>query len=134
MSYIAQEHGTILMLASISLLLLLFLYIIYRHRSTKLNEHKLHKQQQRRHSFEKNFLIPEPFEYRLPSIHPLPTIIEESPAILSPSNSSNRFTPVLSSTNSTSSPVVTGCRKKIYYFLSYLHLAKYITDLNIDHF
>jgi len=95
------------MLASISLLLLLLFYIIYRRRYTKLNENKLHKQQ-RRQSFENTLLIHEPFEYRLPTIHALPTIIEENPATLSPSNSYNKFDPLSSSSNSTSSPVVTG--------------------------
>lgn len=109
MSYIAQEHGTVLMIAFISLLLLLLLfYIIYRCRCTKLNENKLHKQQQHRQSSENNLLIPEPFEYRLPIIHALPTIVEENPATLSPSNSSKSFTPLSSATNSTSSPIVTG--------------------------
>jgi hypothetical protein len=94
------------MLASISLLLLLLFYIIYRRRCTKLNENKLQKQ--RRQSIENNLLIHEPFEYRLPTIHALPTIIEENPATLSPSNSYNKFDPLSSSSNSTSSPVVTG--------------------------
>jgi hypothetical protein len=110
-SYIAQEHGTILILASISLLLLLLFYIIYRRRCIKLNENKLHKQQQQqqhRQSLENNLLISEPFEYRLPTIHALPTIIEENPSILSPSNSYNKFTSLSSSTDTTSSPVVTG--------------------------
>jgi len=110
-SYIAQEYGTILILASISLLLLLLFYIIYRRRCIKLNENKLHKkqqQQQHRQSLENNLLISEPFEYRLPTIHALPTIIEENPSILSPSNSYNKFTSLSSSTDTTSSPVVTG--------------------------
>ena len=102
-----------MLIASISLLLLLlfFIYLVYRRRWTKQNEHKLQKlQQQRRRSLENNPLIHEQFEYRLPSIHALPTIAEESPRILSPSNSYNKFTPLSPSINTipATSPVVAG--------------------------
>ncbi len=107
MSNIAQEHGSILMFASISLLLLLLIYFIYRRRNTNLTENKSNKQQSRQ-SFENIILIPEPLDYRLPPIHALPTIIEENSSTLSPSNSSNKLNPFSSSTNTSTSAVVTG--------------------------
>jgi E3 ubiquitin-protein ligase RGLG len=99
-SDIIHEHGSILLFTSISLLLLLlFIYFIYRRRCEQENEKKLLKQH--RLNLES---IPEPYEYRLPLIHALPTIIEENSPTLSPSNSLNKFAPLSTSTPS----VVTG--------------------------
>lgn len=90
------------------MLLLLLFYIIYRRRYVKSNENKLHKlleQQQHRQNFENAFHHHDLFEYHLPSINVLPTIVEENPATLSPVNLSNRFT-LLS--NPPSISIVTG--------------------------
>lgn len=100
-----------MLFASVSLLLLLlFIYLVYRRRFTQQNETKLSKQH--RQNLETNLLIHDQFEYRLPTIHSsLPTIIEENSSTLSPSNSSNKFTPLSTLTNtptSSSSSVVSG--------------------------
>jgi hypothetical protein len=95
LSFVDQGHEAILILTSVSLLLLLLTYIFYRRRYTKLNETKLSGQR-----LEANLLNHEPFEYRLPTVRALPTIIEENPAILTPASSYNQFIPLSSPTSS----------------------------------
>jgi hypothetical protein len=85
------------MWTSISLLLLL-IYIIYRRRQNKSNDGE--------QTFEENIPIREPSEYRLSAVRALPTIAEENPAALSPSNSNHHFPPLSTSTNTTTSLVL----------------------------
>jgi len=87
------------MWTSISLLLLLLIYIIYRRRQNKTNDNE--------EIFEENIPIREPSEYRLSVVRALPTIDEENPATLSPSNSNHHFPPFSTST-STTTPFVLG--------------------------
>ncbi|CAF0742831.1 unnamed protein product [Rotaria sordida] len=104
--YVDQLDGSILMLASISLFLLLLIYIVYQRRSTELNQKKL-KDKRRRQSLEDNLRIHEPFNYHLPTIRLLPTITEENSAALSPSNITNKLNPFANTTEITPTPVVT---------------------------
>ncbi|CAF3385136.1 unnamed protein product [Rotaria sp. Silwood1] len=105
-SYVDQIDGSMLMLASIFLFLLLLIYIVYRYRSTKLNEIKLNAKR-RQQILEDNLRIHEPFDYHIPTVIPLPTIIEETSATLSPSNSTNKLNPFANTTDIPSTPVVT---------------------------
>ncbi len=73
------------MWTSISLLLLLLIYIIYRRRQNK------------EQISEEPSPVREPSEYRLSAVRALPTITEENPTTLSPSNSNHNFTPLSTS-------------------------------------
>jgi len=99
-----------MMWISISILLLL-LYIIYRRRQNKTNENE--------QIFEENIPIREPSEYRLSAVRALPTIVEENPVTLTPSNSNHNFTPLSNSTN-TSPSLVLG--KRTIYINHHLFL------------
>jgi hypothetical protein len=83
------------MWTSISLLLLL-IYILYRRRQNKTNGEQ---------TSEENAPVRESSEYRLSSVQPLPTIVEENPTTLSSSNSDHNFTPT-----SPTSPLALGTR------------------------
>jgi len=72
---------------------------MYRHRQNKSNDGE--------QTFEENIPIPEPSKYRLSAVRALPTIVEENPATLSPSNSNHHFPPFSTST-STTTPFVLG--------------------------
>jgi hypothetical protein len=87
-------------------LLLFLLYIIYRRRQNKSNE-------ERRPSYEEPVRSRESSEYRLSVVQSLPTIVEENPATLTPSNSNHNFPPLLTTT-STTSPLAIGKTKKFY--------------------
>jgi len=69
------------------LLLLLLILILYRRYSSKSHQQK---QPKRRLSLENN-LIHDTAEYHIPPIHTLPTIVEESSPLLSPTKSCNQF-------------------------------------------
>ena len=89
------------MWTSVSLLLLL-IFIIYRRRQNKTNDEE--------QILEENIPIRESSsEYRSSSIRILPTIVEENPSALTPTNSNHNFTQ-LSTSTSTTSPLVLGKR------------------------
>ena len=85
------------MWTSISVLLLL-IYFIFRRLQNKTDEEQ---------TSEEPIPSREPSEYRLSAVRALPTITEENPTVLSPSNSSNKFTP-LSTSASTILPLAIG--------------------------
>lgn len=91
------------MWTSISLLLLL-IYIIYRRRQNKTNDND-------EQTFDEHIPIREPSEYRLSAVRALPTIVEENLPTLTPSNSNHNFTPLTSSTSTTSPPVLSKKKK-----------------------
>ncbi|CAF1046187.1 unnamed protein product [Adineta ricciae] len=104
-SYLNEEYGSLLLLTSASLLLLLLIFIVYRLRSSAQNSTQ-HHGQRRRLSREDIRHLRESSEYRLASSQVLPTITEESPSTLSPSNSESKFTPLLKSTSTTPSTII----------------------------
>ena len=87
------------MWTSVSLILLL-IYIIYRRSQDKSDE----EQEQEGQTFEEHPRSRESSEYRLSAVRALPTIVEENPTILTPSNSNHNFT-LLSTSPSTNSPL-----------------------------
>jgi hypothetical protein len=106
------------MWTSVSLLLLL-IYVIYRRRQNKLDE----EQDQEGQGFVEQTRSREPSEYRLSAVRALPTIVEENATTLSPSNSNHNFTPLVTSTNNTTSLIILGKTKSVccqtninYYF------------------
>lgn len=88
---------------SVSLFLLLLIYFIYRRRQNQLDENNKNDEFGGTH-FEENFHTREPSEYRLSVVQSLPTIVEENPVTLTPSNSSHNF----ASTTNTTSQLVSG--------------------------
>jgi hypothetical protein len=84
---VQPRQSSFLMWTSISVLLLL-IYFIYRRLQNKTDEEQ---------TSEEPIPSREPSEYRLSAVRALPTITEENPTILSPSNSSNKFTPLSTS-------------------------------------
>ncbi len=101
------RQSSLLIWSTISLLLLL-IYIIYRRRQTKTNEEQIPSR--------------ESSEYRLSAGQVLPTITEENPATLTPSNSNHHFPPFSSSTT-TPSPLVLGKKKNNIFCQKYQSLS-----------
>lgn len=85
---VEPRQSSFFMWTSISLLLLLLIYIIYRRRQNKTDEEQIS---------EEPSPVREPSEYRLSAVRALPTITEENPTTLSPSNSNHNFTPLSTS-------------------------------------
>ncbi|UJR09948.1 hypothetical protein I4U23_014170 [Adineta vaga] len=99
-----QRHGSLLMWISVSLLLLL-IFIVFRRGQNKSDENETNDEQQEQSNdatFEENIHRRESSEYRLSAVRALPTIAEENPTTLSPSNSNPKFTSYVTAINTIS--------------------------------
>ncbi|CAF0859657.1 unnamed protein product [Adineta ricciae] len=104
-----QRHGSPLMWIVISIILLL-LFILFRRGQDKSDENEANDdQEQSNETISGNGMHHrEPSEYRLSASQILPTIAEENPVTLSPSNSNAKFTPYVTAINTISPPALDG--------------------------
>ncbi|CAF5059756.1 unnamed protein product, partial [Rotaria socialis] len=79
------RHSSLSIWISISLLLLI-LYIVYRRRQNKSDD-DTEKDEQTAAAIDENISTRDQSEYRLSAVPALPTIVEENPITLTPSNS-----------------------------------------------
>ncbi|CAM4753657.1 unnamed protein product [Rotaria magnacalcarata] len=91
------RHSSLSIWISISLLLLLILYIVYRRRQNKSDD-DTEKDEQTEATIDENIPTREQAEYRLSAVPALPTIVEENPITLTPSDSNQNLTPSPSTT------------------------------------
>ena len=106
-------------------IILLLLFILFRRGQDKSDENEANDDQEQSNETKSGDGMHhrEPSEYRLSASQILPTIAEENPVTLSPSNSNAKFTPYVTAINTISPPAL-GIGK-IKYLLStkknYLH-------------